>query len=174
MNNKKTKNICFLKKKKGVSPLIATVLLIAFAVALGAVVMNWGRSYVEETATYAKSKSETEVRCSMDVRIEGVKSGQKMKVCYNNSGGLVNFVIRNSGEKAVEKLLVHVLTTDNQVHSKEINQTIPVGTLFSSNSNYTGNFEQLEIIPNIYVSGQYIPCTEANLVFHSTEINECS
>ena len=31
-------------QKKGVSPLIATVLLISFAVALGAVVMNWGRN----------------------------------------------------------------------------------------------------------------------------------
>ena len=32
-----------IKNKKGVSPLIATILLIAFAVALGAVVMSWGR-----------------------------------------------------------------------------------------------------------------------------------
>ena len=30
--------------KKGVSPLIATILLIAFAVALGTVIMNWGLS----------------------------------------------------------------------------------------------------------------------------------
>ena len=32
----------FFSSKKGVSPLIATILLIAFAVALGSVVMNWG------------------------------------------------------------------------------------------------------------------------------------
>ncbi|MDP7623305.1 MAG: hypothetical protein QF436_04300, partial [Candidatus Woesearchaeota archaeon] len=30
--------------KRGVSPLIATVLLISFAVALGSVVLNWGRN----------------------------------------------------------------------------------------------------------------------------------
>ena len=34
--------------KRGISPLIATVLLVAFAVALGAVVMNWAKG-VEET-----------------------------------------------------------------------------------------------------------------------------
>jgi len=41
------KNILLLNKK-GVSPLIATVLLIAFAVSLGAVIMNWGKSAFEE------------------------------------------------------------------------------------------------------------------------------
>jgi len=38
--------------KRGISPLIATVLLVAFAVALGAVVMNWAKG-VEETDTSA-------------------------------------------------------------------------------------------------------------------------
>ena len=52
--------------KKAVSPLIATVLLIAFAVALGAVVMNWGRSYVETTAKYAEEKSDIQILCSRD------------------------------------------------------------------------------------------------------------
>ncbi|MBS3158744.1 hypothetical protein J4206_05650 [Candidatus Woesearchaeota archaeon] len=36
--------------KRGISPLIATVLLVAFAVALGAVVMNWAKG-VEEAET---------------------------------------------------------------------------------------------------------------------------
>ena len=35
------------KNRRGVSPLIATVLLIAFAVALGTVIMNWGRSELQ-------------------------------------------------------------------------------------------------------------------------------
>lgn len=38
-----------LKSKRGVSPLIATVLLIGFAVAIGAVIMNWGSAVVAET-----------------------------------------------------------------------------------------------------------------------------
>ncbi len=37
--------------KRGISPIVATVLLIAFAVALGAMIMNWSRSLVEEEAS---------------------------------------------------------------------------------------------------------------------------
>jgi len=57
--------------KKAVSPLIATVLLIAFAVALGAVVMNWGRSYVETTAEYAERGSDIQILCSRDINDSG-------------------------------------------------------------------------------------------------------
>jgi len=36
-----------MMNRRGLSPLVATVLLIAFAVALGAVIMSLGKSYVE-------------------------------------------------------------------------------------------------------------------------------
>ena len=40
--------------KRGISPLFATVLLIAFSVALGAVVMSWGESYIAEKAEFVQ------------------------------------------------------------------------------------------------------------------------
>ena len=33
--------------KRAISPLIATILLVLFALVLGAITMNWGKSYVE-------------------------------------------------------------------------------------------------------------------------------
>jgi flagellin-like protein len=41
---------------RGLSPLVATILLVAFALVIGTVTMNWGRSYVE------KIKEEPEVK----------------------------------------------------------------------------------------------------------------
>ena len=163
-----------LNSKRGVSPLIATVLLIAFAVALGAVVMNWGRSYVEETASFAKTKSNTEVRCSMDVRIKEVKINDVTKFCYNDTGGFVNFLIKNSGRKQITRLLVQVINTNDNVNTTTLNVSIPVGYNYHGVVNYTGSFQQVEVIPNILVSGEYIPCTDAALTFDSSEITECS
>lgn len=34
--------------KRGLSPLVATLLLVVFALAIGTVTMNWGKSYVEQ------------------------------------------------------------------------------------------------------------------------------
>lgn len=36
--------------KKALSPLVATLLLVIFAIALGSVVMSWGKEYVEQAA----------------------------------------------------------------------------------------------------------------------------
>ena len=36
--------------KRGLSPLIATVLLVAFSIALGSVIMSWGKNLVETNA----------------------------------------------------------------------------------------------------------------------------
>ena len=50
----------FRSNKKGVSPLIATILLIAFAIALGTVIMNWGRGELYSTPVYDGCKAEAE------------------------------------------------------------------------------------------------------------------
>mgnify|MGYP006293519257 CR=1 FL=1 len=38
----------FLKNKKALSPLVATLLLLAFALVIGTATMNWGKSYVDK------------------------------------------------------------------------------------------------------------------------------
>ena len=40
--------------KQAISPLVATILLLAFSIAIGAVVMSWGESYVEEKANFVQ------------------------------------------------------------------------------------------------------------------------
>lgn len=60
----------FGKSKRSVSPLIATVLLIAFAVALGAIVMNWGRNFIEHRQDTAEITSKMQIECSTDVEFE--------------------------------------------------------------------------------------------------------
>lgn len=50
--------------KKGISPLIATVLLIGFVVAIGAVVMFWGKGYVEERTEKEGELSKAQLECT--------------------------------------------------------------------------------------------------------------
>ncbi|MBW2974327.1 hypothetical protein KY366_01285 [Candidatus Woesearchaeota archaeon] len=41
----------FLRNKKALSPLIATLLLVVFALVIGTITMNWGRLYIEKIKT---------------------------------------------------------------------------------------------------------------------------
>src|SRR3989344_5413410 len=78
--------------KKGVSPLIATILLIAFAVALGTVIMNWGLSL----------GSSSDDPCAK-VALELKKMVDNGEVRYANRGaeGYLNFVIENTGNGVI-------------------------------------------------------------------------
>lgn len=82
-------------KKKGVSPLIATVLLISFAVALGAVVLNWGRNL--------DSPLSGDICSGASIKIRNINN---IQVCYAGAGknGYINFIIENDGNKNVDGL----------------------------------------------------------------------
>ncbi|MBT4576974.1 hypothetical protein HOM13_02390 [Candidatus Woesearchaeota archaeon] len=55
------------RNKKGISPLIATVLLIGFAVALAAVVMTWGLDFIKSTADATESQTQNTLICASDL-----------------------------------------------------------------------------------------------------------
>lgn len=52
-----------MNKKKGISPLIATVLIIGFTIVLAAVVMNWGGAFVRNLTEEQSKLTQTAVGC---------------------------------------------------------------------------------------------------------------
>jgi flagellin-like protein len=65
--------------RKGLSPLIATVLLIAFAVALGVMVMNWGKG----KAPPAEVPGKTPGAGPLLIKVEPYTAGQKTLLCFD-------------------------------------------------------------------------------------------
>jgi len=167
-----------MKSKKAVSPLIATVLLIAFAVALGAVVMNWGRGYVEETATFAKEKSNTQIGCAMDLGLKFHRIGGVLQVCYNDttpSSSLLRFTIENSGTRDIQKLQATIIG-EKQINVTEIaNSSILKAYIKRFNITYDngtiGRIEQLKVTPFIEVDGKEVPC--ASNAVTAEDIEKC-
>lgn len=168
-----------MRSKKAVSPLIATVLLIAFAVALGAVVMNWGRTYVEDTAQFAREKSITEIKCSTDVRLEFLKVKDEKRICYSNTTDpkFIEFFIENRGTTDVYGLQVYVIG-DDEVNITEIDlEDTPIerSRVFKmAELNYTediGKVDQVNIIPQIKIEGELVTCPANALV--QSDVVEC-
>ena len=77
--------------KRGISPLVATILLIAFAVSIGALIMNWASS--ETNVTKA-------VSCS-DVKIYLIKS------CQNDESIILS--LKNQGQADINAITLRSL-----------------------------------------------------------------
>ena len=77
-----------MKRKKGMSPLIATVLLIGFAVALAALVMTWGLDFIKGQTGNVDTSTDQALKCvnQLDFKLE-VDCGSD-RVAVDNRGSI--------------------------------------------------------------------------------------
>jgi len=142
-----------LRSKKAVSPLIATVLLIAFAVALGAVVMNWGRSYVETGAEELPGEEHaaggTVSICGGNIALDIVKIGGKPNICFDSGENIVKYTIENKGTMTIDSVKFQVIGT-NDIFNSQIS-TLAAADIKKSTIGYDegkyGAIEQARFIP---------------------------
>ena len=140
-------NSVMLSEKRGVSPLIATILLIAFAVALGSVVMNWGLNL--QIGQPNDPCRETEIK------IREIDSGQ---VCYGGFGSssYINFILDNSGSSDVTGLAIWIVG-DRGTRLVELDGiSIKKGSMYERSDRDIkydlgtyGNIKEVQFIPKI-------------------------
>lgn len=82
-----------VNKKRGISPLIATVLLIGFTIAIISMVFIWWGDFVKQKAIKEELKSDAERACMSYVDID-VKSAKL-------TGEGIRFVINNRGSQMI-------------------------------------------------------------------------
>ena len=133
--------------KKGVSPLIATILLIAFAVALGSVVMNWGLNL--------ELGKPTDKCRNIEIKIRDIDGSE---VCFGGFGanGYINFIIDNTGAIDISGLAIWIVGDKGTKLFDLDNILIKKGSLFDKKdkdvaydfSTY-GNIKQVQFIPKV-------------------------
>ena len=140
-----------LGSKKGVSPLIATILLIAFAVALGSVVMNWGLNL-----NLAKS---ADICIGIEIKIRNIGSSE---ACFGGVGsnGYINFIIDNVGADDISGLGIWMIGEKGTKLFNLDNIQVKKGSLYQKDDKEVtysfdtyGNAKQIQFIPKIK-SGQ--------------------
>ena len=78
-------------EKRGISPLIATVLLIGFTITIAAILMIWGGNLVKERAEKISARTEAQTSCTAKVEI-GLNSAkcdtteEIVKISVENKG----------------------------------------------------------------------------------------
>lgn len=155
-------------KKKAVSPLIATVLLIAFAVALGAVVMNWGRTQF----TVASSSG---LCSSVDIRLESV--GDNPGICYSKAKpNTVEFLLENAGKKSVSKFKITVFSDRADPYNGAIEQAVAPADSKRLEFTYPANFGTVQkvkitpvLVPDLEEGESKLQAEEEVCVDHTIE-----
>lgn len=132
--------------KKAMSPLIATVLLIAFAVALGAMIMNWSDNVINDDTIDASKVCE-------DVRLQN--NGD---FCYSNNR--LNLGLKNNGVPKIEQVrlnssssvgdLALALKDSSMIQGESIELSVPFI--------YDGGEIRIDLIPVLNYDGTLVEC----------------
>lgn len=124
--------------KKALSPLMATIILIAFSIGLGAIVMTWGQSYIEENAQFVQGSGECDT-VTYDIYEENV--------CIRDNQ--VEFYLEN-GETDLTGLKMAIIGTDGVKNvDKKINIKSGNTELIKVPYDNIGAVKQVKIIPEI-------------------------
>ena len=140
-----------IKNKKGMSPLIATIVLIAFAVALGAVVMNIGKTISPEI-----HGGDGPVDCSTVKKLAILEVNGNQKICFADRGAesYIDFTISNSAPINIEDIHITIFGSE-EVFNKETILTNPMKggegkrIKIKYDPSYFGSIEQVSITPKI-------------------------
>jgi flagellin-like protein len=142
--------------QKAVSPLIATVLVIGFAIALSGIMMTWGTSFVKDIQERSEKSSLKDIACTKDVGLN-IKSATVL-------GNKIKLVIENLGQMDMDKLNILLIGSDGG-DNIETGTGISAGGIQSFSvaldPNKIGTFKQVEAMPYVTFEGEQIACKDA-------------
>jgi len=93
--------------KKGVSPLIATVLLVGFTIALAALVMTWGQSLFQKTVEQTSELASSQMKCVQEVGIDITKA--------TITNGIIEATVDNTNTETVTSFISRIFYSDDTI-----------------------------------------------------------
>jgi flagellin-like protein len=100
--------------KKGISPIIATVLLVVITIAIGATTMAFIRSLTDTQLESAKVQG-SRLTCGSEVQLEIPIVSSKYKICYYNTTGAISMLLHNTGSKDVKGFSLTTILSNGTV-----------------------------------------------------------
>lgn len=173
--------------KKGLSPLIAAVLLIVVVVGIGAVVTGIVRNYVTDNKQTITEKA-SDMKCGVEVDLTVPVVNEVLKMCHNSTANYIKFTIENTGTAVVDDLQVKFFGASGFETNDTVGTNTPsfgsdgmaIGETLEFNMTYTagtvGTLQQINIVPRVKVTGRSTKayCTDSSLTFTDFETSNCA
>lgn len=119
--------------KKGISPLIATVLIIGFTIVIAALVITWGTNLFKKTQQQTGELSEINLACTE------VLGGMTLTANVDaNNPGMVSLTLDNGADREVSGFVVRVYSPDlTSAETSDTDDPYTQASITSSDGVYT-------------------------------------
>jgi len=139
--------------KKGITPQIATILLVALVIAILVIVFLWGKRYIEERALKQGKLSEKQLECEQ-VAITIVSASEI-------GAGEAKVVLKNLKNKRVDRFVFRANGDVGEAQTiKEVLDGLAVKEYTITFSEKVGDLKTIEVFPELKVVPRvYVPCS---------------
>ncbi len=137
-------------QKRGVSPLIAVVLLVGFTVALAVLIFNWTSIFSSNLQRGVQEGAKEGIACSFT----------NLPIIRNacDDGTTLQLTVENPGEINMQQLKVRI-TGSNVNKNADVAGISPFGVAPFSVASAVGTVLSVEIFPTIQVEGKEVTCS---------------
>ena len=148
MRRRKTKRQ-IMKSKKGVSEIIAWILLLGFSVSLAVIIYNWSRTQTEDLTQSTVSFVEGKLEC------------QEVSTNVATNPECNQLTITNRGKLNIDQFAIRTFTGD------QANSLIEEGVLTPKKSKIVNiqNPDKIEVIPIVEINNKMIGCNEKKIFY---------
>ncbi len=169
--------------KKGVSPIIASVLLVVITIAIGATTMAFIRSLTDTNLQKAQEGT-SKIACGSDVKLEITMVNDNYKLCYDNSTGAMDILLHNTGSVDVKGFVMTMILNNGSVVATDFNTGYEVNQNAYASLNMTpssfvndasSNVAQWRIEPKIRIDAgkDMTVCTDSAIVKDNKDVSPC-
>jgi len=107
--------------KRAMSPLIATVLLIALTMSLGIVVVNFTQESTQDLKDSATDRIFIERTCSLGIQMSVLELDDERYLCYNRSGSMnLEVILENQGTSDASGIRFFLLDYDDAILTRDV------------------------------------------------------
>lgn len=166
-----------IPNKNAMSPLVATVLLIAFAISLGVVVMSFGNKYYHNP-NFSTQDVNVSTLCK-NLNIEFLEINSEPQICYTLVGDIweISYMVLNSGYSSIDGVQVWVVGNGiflEDISDDQLQPGTPLSGKFDYDFSNYGEIKEVRFFPKIMIddgSGGVSPCIDRPLKID--DIKEC-
>ncbi len=136
------------RNKKGISVLVAWILLILLTVSIGTAVYSWMKSYSSQNTEVLSQKNEQQ-------------SCESAALSIINACQTSNFIyvdLRNQKNLKIEGISVNLITLYDDINTFKLNKSINVGRTERFEIPKQGTVKKMIVIPAIKVNDNFVYC----------------
>ncbi|MEM2115355.1 MAG: hypothetical protein QW524_00085 [Candidatus Woesearchaeota archaeon] len=161
--------------KYGASTIVTEILLVAFVVAVGALIIGWSNSFIFSTKETADQTRTQIINCQAQVSFKIWMRNQISMVCYNETSKFVQVYLENTGRK-IDRLYIRLSNLTNHLIVQEQNVELETGEVKRIIIDYSqlNDFSEIYIFPVLLMSdGSFKRCADVSISILKGKIEKC-